>query len=146
MLYQSMFPRELFAELSQLHRQMEQLFDPVVNIRGSGQRGFPAMNIGTTPESMELYAFVPGLEPDSIDVTVEQGMLTIAGERPGHQDGDGGQAGVHLDERFVGRFKRVISLPDDVDPETATARCRDGVLHISIKRRESAQPKRISVH
>ena len=52
---------------------------------------------------------------------------------------------LHINERFTGRFRRVVSLPDDIDPNSVTATCRDGVLHISIKRRESAQPRRITI-
>ena len=52
---------------------------------------------------------------------------------------------MHLDERFTGRFRRVISLPDDVDANAVKADYRDGVLHVSIPRRESAQPRRIEV-
>jgi HSP20 family protein len=53
---------------------------------------------------------------------------------------------VHLNERFVGRFHRVVSLTDDLDPNHVQANYRNGVLHISIRRRESAKPRRISVN
>jgi HSP20 family protein len=52
---------------------------------------------------------------------------------------------VHVNERFDGRFRRVISLPDDIDPNAVSADYTDGVLHVSVKRRESAQPRRIEV-
>ena len=52
---------------------------------------------------------------------------------------------LHMNERFAGRFRRVVSLPDDIDPGTVDAAYRDGVLHISIKRRASAQPRRIEI-
>ena len=75
-------------------------------------------------------------------------MLTIAGERKqraGAPDGDG-RTSTHIEERFSGRFRRVVSLPDDIDPDGVEAQYRDGILHVSVKRRESAQPKRIEVH
>jgi HSP20 family protein len=52
---------------------------------------------------------------------------------------------VHINERFAGRFRRVVSLPEDIDPNAVTADYRDGVLHVSIKRRESTQPRRIPI-
>ena len=58
---------------------------------------------------------------------------------------DNGKQAVHINERFTGRFRRVVSLAEDLDPNRVTANYRDGVLCISIKRRESAQPRRISV-
>ena len=52
---------------------------------------------------------------------------------------------MHINERFAGRFSRVVSLSDDLDPNAVSADYRDGVLHVSVKRRESAQPRRIAV-
>ena len=52
---------------------------------------------------------------------------------------------MHINERFAGSFRRVLSLPDDADPDGVTADYRDGVLHVSVKRRASAQPRRITV-
>jgi HSP20 family protein len=146
MLFRSMFPRDLIAEMAHLQRQMEQLFDPDASIRGFGSGSFPAMNIGATPHSLEIYAFVPGLDPDKIELTVEPGVLTLSGERADTLATNRQEATVHLHERFAGGFKRVISLPDDIDPDGVSAQVRDGMLHISIKRRHEAQPKRISVH
>ena len=81
-----------------------------------------------------------------MEVNLDRGVLTIAGERKADLPGeDGGKAAVHINERFSGRFRRVVSLSDDVDPDGVSADYRDGVLHISAKRRESAQPRRIAV-
>lgn len=146
MLYQSMFPQSIFAEMANLQWQVEQLFDFEPSIRGIGRGGFPALNVGRTPQTMELYAFVPGLDPSSIDVSIEQGVLTISGKRADDLVTSEEKATVHLNERFRGQFKRVISLADDLDTDAVDARYHDGVLHISIKRRESAQQRRISVH
>ncbi len=56
-----------------------------------------------------------------------------------------GKSTAHINERFEGRFRRVVSLPDDLDPSAVNASYRDGVLHVSVRRRESAQPRRIEV-
>ena len=74
---------------------------------------------------------------------VEKGVLTIAGERKAEAVPE--KANRHIDERFSGRFRRVVTLPDDVDPNAVQARYRDGVLHISIARKEAAQPRRITI-
>lgn len=146
MMYRSMFPRDIFAEMDRLQREIQQAFDIEPSIRGIGRGGFPALNVGSTPQSVELYAFIPGLDPDKIEVNLERGVLTIAGERSDSLSSRETQATVHINERFAGRFKRVLSLPEDVNPEGVSAQYRDGVLHISVKRNEASQPRRISVH
>ena len=145
-MYRSMFPRDLFAEFDRLQREIQQAFDNVPNIRGAGAGSFPALNVGRTPQSLELYAFVPGMDPKSIEVNLERGVLTIAGERQGDLPPREERSSVHINERFAGRFRRVVSLPDDdVNPDGVTAQYRDGVLQISIKRRTAPQTRRINV-
>jgi HSP20 family protein len=146
MTYQSMFPRDIFEELDQLQRQVLRAFEVEPSIRGLGRGGFPALNVGGTPQSVELYAFAPGLDPAAIEVSLERGVLTIAGERKDDLSTREEKAAVHINERFAGRFRRVVSLPDDVDPNGVSAEYRDGVLHVSVKRQASAQPRRISIH
>jgi HSP20 family protein len=144
-MYSSLFPRDLFAEVERLQREMQQAFDTVSpSIRGFA-RGYPALNVGSTPNSVEVYAFAPGMDPAKIDVRLERGVLTIEGERAPTTPGNDAKSTVHVDERFAGRFSRVLSLPDDIDPAAVEASYRDGVLRISVKRRESAQPRRIEV-
>jgi HSP20 family protein len=150
-MYRSLFARDVFTELDRLQREVNTLFDQSPSIRGVGRGGYPALNVGSTDNSVEIYAFVPGVEPSSIDVNLDRGVLTIDGERKPVPANGGAAAGderttLHLNERFVGAFRRVVSLPDDIDPSTVSADCRDGVLHVSIARRESAKPRRISVN
>jgi HSP20 family protein len=144
-MFRTLFPRDVFAELDRLQREMQQTFDISPSIRGLARGGFPAMNVGSTPRSVEIYAFAPGVDPAGIDVQLEKGVLTIAGERKPVMPAKDEKATVHIDERFAGRFRRVVTLPDDVDPNAVNASYRDGVLHISIQRREAAQPRRISI-
>jgi HSP20 family protein len=144
-MYRSLFSRDVFAELDRLQREMQQAFELTPSIRGFGRGGFPALNVGGTAQSSEIYAFAPGLDPASIEVNVDRGILSIAGERKATRPEAGSKATLHLDERFSGPFRRVVSLPDDADPNGVTANYRDGVLHVSVKRRESAQPRRITV-
>ncbi|WP_418315699.1 Hsp20/alpha crystallin family protein [Piscinibacter sakaiensis] len=124
---------------------MQQSFDTVSpSIRGFG-RSFPALNVGHTPTSVEIYAFAPGVDPSKVEVNLDRGILTIEGERAAVNGEKNGKSTLHIQERFNGRFRRVISLPDDVDPDGVSANYKDGVLTVSVKRRESAQPRRIQV-
>jgi HSP20 family protein len=145
MFYRTRFPRDLFAELSRLQREAQQAGELSPSIRGSGPGSFPAMNVGGTPDSVEIYAFAPGVDPGSIDVSIEKGVLTIAGERKISYPRQDEKATVHIDERFAGRFRRVVTLPDDADPNAVQAHYRDGVLHISIQRRATSRPRRIDI-
>ena len=144
MIYRSLFPRDIFAEFDRLQRDLQQAFDTSPSIRGFGRGGFPALNVGGTAQSVEIYAFAPGLDPARIDVNIDRGVLTIEGERASALPADE-KVAVHINERFAGRFRRVVSLPDDADPAAVSAEYRDGVLHLAIKRRESAAPRRIEV-
>ncbi|AYH43275.1 Hsp20/alpha crystallin family protein [Azoarcus sp. DN11] len=145
MFYRSLFPRDLVSELDRLQREMQQAYEFSPSIRGLARGGFPAMNVGNTPHSVEIYAFAPGIDPATIDVQLEKGVLTIAGERASLLPPKDANATVHIDERFSGRFRRVVTLPDDADPNAVSAKYRDGVLHVSIQRRQAAQPRRISI-
>ena len=144
-MYRSLFARDLFAELDRLQRELQQPLNTISpSIRGFA-RGYPALNVGSTPKSVEIYAFAPGIDPAHIAVNLERGLLTIEGERAAAVRSDDGKATAHINERFDGHFRRVVSLPDDIDPDAINADYRDGVLHVSVQRRESAQPRRIEV-
>ncbi|HRD92721.1 MAG TPA: Hsp20/alpha crystallin family protein, partial [Accumulibacter sp.] len=108
MMYRSLFPRDVLAELDRLQRETQQGFHLSPSIRGIARGGFPAMNVGGTAGSVEVYAFAPGIDPATLDVQIEKGVLTVAGERK--LDPPGEKATVHIDERFAGRFRRVVTL------------------------------------
>jgi len=143
-MYRSLFPRDIFAEMDRLQREMQQAFDLSPTIRGVGRSGFPALNVGGTPQSVEIYAFAPGIDPSTLEVNLDRGLLTIAGKRESRLP-DNEQSSVHINERFAGSFRRVLTLTDDADPDAVDAKYTDGMLHISIKRRASAQPRRIAI-
>ncbi|MBS1161012.1 MAG: heat-shock protein Hsp20 [Proteobacteria bacterium] len=145
MLYRTPFPRDFLSELERLQSEMRQNFDLSPSIRGFARGGFPALNVGSTPQSVEIYAFAPGIDPASIDVQLEKGVLTLAGERKSILPPPDAKATAHIDERFSGRFRRVVSLPDDIDANAVTAKYRDGVLHISIQRQAATLPRRINI-
>lgn len=145
MLYRTLFPRDMFAEIDRLQREMQGVLDYSPSIRGLGRGGYPALNVGSTPASVEVYAYAPGMDPATIDVNLDRGVLTISGERAADLPSKDDKATLHMNERFAGRFRRVVNLPDDIDPNAVSAQYADGVLHVSIQRRASAQPRRIDV-
>jgi HSP20 family protein len=144
-MYRSLFPGDFLADLDRLQRQVQRIVGPTTSIRGFGRGSFPALNVAGTRDSVEIYAFAPGLDPASIEVTIERGVLTLSGQRQSELPGEGSKASIHLNERFAGRFQRAVSLSDDADPGQVTARYADGVLHVSIKRREAAPRRRIEI-
>lgn len=142
------YPNSLFGQFERLRRELDDVFgvsDLPSSIRSVRPGTLPAINVGRTPTSVEVYAFAPGLDTSKIDVSLDRGVLRIAGERASSIPTDKPEVQVYTRERGVGSFTRAIALPDDVDPAQVSASYRDGVLQISIARRESAQPKRITV-
>ena len=138
----------LFNDFDRLRRELDELsgFSGLpTSIRSAAPGSFPAINIGNTAGSVEIYAFAPGIDPKQIELTIDRGVLSISGERPSGLPLEDNKVNVYGNERFFGPFRRAVSLPEDIDTSKVDASYRDGVLHISIKRRESALPKRINV-
>ena len=141
-------PNTLFGQFERLRRELDDVFGASgmpSSIRSVTPGTLPAINVGHTPTSVEVYAFAPGLDASKIDVSLDRGVLRIAGERASGIPENDPKVQVYTRERGAGSFTRAISLPDDVDPAQVNASYRDGVLRISIARRESAQPRRITV-
>jgi HSP20 family protein len=149
-MYESLlnFPGGLFGEFERLRRDMDEVFGVSglpSSIRSVAPGAVPAINVGRTPNSLEVYAFAPGLDPAKIDVTIDRGVLRISGERTSAIPETDDKVHVYSRERGTGPFMRAVSLPDDIDAGQVRASYRDGVLQISIARRETAQPQRITV-
>jgi HSP20 family protein len=149
-MYESLlnYPNSLFGQFERLRRELDDAFGVSglpSSIRSVAAGGTPALNVGRTANSVEVYAFAPGLDASKIDVTLDRGVLRISGERAASAQARTEGATVYAQERSTGRFTRAVALPDDVDPAQVKANYRDGVLVISIARREAAQPKRITV-
>lgn len=141
-------PDSLFGSFERLRRELDDVFGVSglpSSIRSVTPGTLPAINVGRTPTSIEVYVFAPGLEASKIDVSLDRGVLRVAGERAPGIPTEDPKLQVYARERGAGSFTRAISLPDDVDPARVNASYRDGVLQISIARRESAQPRRITV-
>ena len=138
---------DLFSELNRLQRVFNQVLMPAErsSIRGLAGTGFPVLNVGTTPDSIEVMALAPGLDPNALQLTVDRGLLIIAGERKSQVPESGDATSVYAQERFAGNFRRVVSLPEDADPAKVQANYQDGILRISVAKRESSKPRRIEV-
>jgi HSP20 family protein len=142
------FPGDLFTEMEGLQRQVEQLLGvsrAPSSIRAAGRGAFPAINMGITEDAVEVYAFAPGVDPASIDVSVDKGLLTISGERHSDRPRESEKVSIYAQERFDGAFRRVASLPEDADTARVEASYRNGVLKIVIPKREASRPRRIDV-
>jgi HSP20 family protein len=142
------FPGDMFADFEALQRQVEQLLGNrgwPSSIRAAGRGAFPSINMGVTAEAVEIYAFAPGIDGSKLEVNVDRGVLTISGERAGDVPEPSEKVSVYADERFSGAFKRAISLPDDADSSRIEASYRDGILRITVPKRENAKPRRIEV-
>jgi HSP20 family protein len=146
-----MFGSQLYdGGLLQEFRRLEQDLDEQLGhwlwplgIRSTARGTWPPMNVGLTPDNVEIYLFAAGLDPKSIDISVEQSLLTVSGER---KVPERGEVAWYRNERFDGNFRRAISLPEDVDPDSIQARYHDGVLQITAKRPEAAKPRQIQVN
>jgi len=140
---------DVFQDFARLQHQLNQIFgrSPASHsIRALAQGSFPAVNVGKTPETIEIVAFAPGIDSKSLEVTTDKGLLIIAGQRQSELSGIAKTASVYANERFSGAFRRVISLPDDADANRIEATYRDGILRITIAKSEASKPRRISVH
>ena len=138
---------DLFADLDRMQSLLDQVFPTGASgIRSMAGAGFPVLNVGTTPGSVEIQALAPGLDPARLEITVDRGLLVIAGERRSDLPPAGERTSVYANERFTGKFRRVVSLPEDADPARVDASYRDGVLRISVAKRESSLPRRIEVN
>jgi HSP20 family protein len=156
-----LFARELFNDLDRFQREMSSLFEFSAG-RATARGDYPALNVGLSPEAVEVYAFAPGLDPATVGVDLDRGVLSLSGERVSPLAATASDAApegeaaatvapaaktlVHQRERFAGKFRRVVSLPDDIDPEQVSASYKDGVLRVSVKRRPAPQPRRIDIH
>ena len=137
----------LLDEFWRLHHEMEEVlgdsWSPSAGIRSLPRGSFPAINVVQTPTEVQVYLFAPGMDPKQLNVSIQQNLLTIEG---GRQIPNAENATYYRQERFSGQFHRAISLNDDVDPQRVEAKYRDGIVQITLHRREAAKPRQIEIH
>ncbi len=103
----------------------------------------PAVDVEEREDAVRLAFEVPGVDPDAIEVTVHDRVLTVSGERT-FARAEGGRTAYRLERRH-GRFARSLTLPKTVDPDRIRARYEHGVLHLELPKRPEAQPRRIAI-
>ncbi len=130
--------------LNQLQKELER------NYQGASGDGSiataewaPAVDIKEEADKFVLHADIPGVKPEEINVSMEDGVLTIKGEKKTEATTE--QEGYKRVERSYGSFYRRFSLPDTANPDAISARSKHGVLEITIPKREAVQPKKITV-
>jgi HSP20 family protein len=137
---------EPWSYLDLLHRDL----DRMVGSRGAGRDSqdpvadwVPAVDIIEEKTRFVLRADVPGVNPEDIDVSMDNGVLSVSGER--HAIAGDDEPGVQRIERATGRFYRRFTLPDTADADAITARCQNGILEVAIPKAPEIQARRITV-
>ena len=130
----------------QLWNEVNKLFDNASSSDASSAATAdwaPAVDIEEHADKFVLFADVPGVDPATIEVTLEKGVLSLTGSRAARVEQKEVQS--RREERVSGRFFRRFSLPDTVDSESVKASNKNGVLEIVIPKRPASQPRRITV-
>ena len=105
--------------------------------------GYPAVEVKEDDKNYYLEAETPGLTEKELEVEIEDGVLTLQGERKTETEKKGGR--VHRTERYYGRFSRSFGIPENVKAEEITAHYENGVLKLTLPKGEEAQPKRVEI-
>ena len=138
---------EPFNLLNQLQREVNRLLD--TGRLGDEESGniladwAPAVDIKEEPNQFVIHADLPGVDIKDIDITLENGVLTLKGQRAAEKKEETEQ--YRRVERVRGTFLRRFSLPDVADADKVSAKCKDGVLEVIVLKREAAQPRRIAI-
>jgi HSP20 family protein len=141
-----------FHELEALRRDLDEMFGgawPSARGRhsaflpGHSARNYPLLNVQAEEDRYVVEAFAPGLELDSLEVTVDRNVLTIAGEK--RDIAEVASEKFHRRERAAGRFVRTLRLEREIDEDRVEASYSDGILSIALPMAEAALPRKVSV-
>jgi HSP20 family protein len=139
---------QTFTMLDELRRRMDRLWDeydsggePYFEV-SARRASWPRVNLFDTGASLVIEAELPGLADKDVQLTINQEVLTLRGER--RPDGPEGYS-VHRQERLPAKFARSFTLPVKIDPEKASASLNAGVLTITLPKAPEAQPRQIAV-
>jgi len=127
-------------------REMNQLVSNFFGREDGGREGAwftPRTNIAETDKSYEFTLDLPGMKPDEFDIELKEGQLWVTGERKQEKEEKGKT--FHRIEQQHGQFRRIIPLDLPVDADKVEAEYKDGVLHVTVPKSETAKPKRIEV-
>ena len=135
---------------SDLHREIDRLFDSVLwggtsnGVLGT-QSWMPPMDVEDEDEQLRLSFEIPGVNPDDVNVTVENGVLTVSGEKKYERRTGDESKGPYSIERRYGRFERTIALPQSVDAAKVTAHYENGVLTLELPKSAESRKRRIEI-
>lgn len=130
--------------LDELQREMGSLFrTPTIESSFSTEEWSPAVDIKEEDDKFTIHADLPGVKSEDIEVTAENGVLTIKGERESHKEEE--KENYRRVERFSGSFMRRFTLPERADLDNISAETKDGVLELTIPKSPESKPKRIDV-
>ena len=141
----SLMKYEPWSLLEQMRREMDRAMD-TRTAEGSSvatSDWVPAVDIKEEKDAFVIVADIPGVDPKDIEVHMENGMLTIKGEKESEKKEE--REGYKRVERSYGSFYRRFSLPDSADPDKISAKSNNGVLEVRIGKQEKVQPRKISV-
>lgn len=135
-----------FQDMLTLREAMNQLFEESVvspNTSRRSQNFIPALDLSETPDAYIVEMAVPGMKAEDLEVTVENGVLTVKGEVKQEQQDK--QRNYHRVERRFGSFTRTVGLPSRIKADNIHADLQDGVLRLDIPKAEEVKPRKISV-
>jgi len=140
---------EPLREFSTLQNEMNRLFNTVFDAPSQGNGGstlrrwMPPMDLVETEDHFVLRADLPGLAEDDVKIELEDGTLTVSGERNAEHESK--NEGYYRVERAFGSFSRSLTLPQGIDHEAVTANFDRGVLEVRIPKPEERKPRRIEI-
>ncbi len=137
---------EPWGLLDQMRREMERAMDTRTAEESSVATSdwVPAVDIKEDADSFKIVADIPGVDPKDIEVHMENGILTIKGEKESEKKEE--REGYKRVERTFGSFYRRFSLPDTANPEDISASSNHGVLEVRIGKQQQVQPRKIEVN
>ncbi len=152
----SPFSLDIFEEMEKMRRDIDRIlseerlptwtspFSKMSFLPGRAARAYPLMNISEDDDNIYLDALAPGIEPDTLNVSVAGDQVIISGDKA-PLPMDAKPESIHRSERSAGQFARSLSLAVSVESDNVEANYRDGVLKIVLPKSEEAKPKKVQV-
>jgi HSP20 family protein len=145
----------LLQDMEALRREIDRAFQEfgfgeepaqrVAFLPGRGPRRYPLINLLEDKDNLYIEALTPGVDPQSLDVTVLQNRVTLSGEKS-RIGGDIKPEAFHRNERASGKFVRVVDLPVEVNNAQIQAEYKNGLLVLTLPKAEKAKPKQININ